>query len=685
MAPRKIIIDTDPGVDDILAILLACSALPEELELLLLSVTYGNIDVQNCLRNVVSLFHHVEKEIAWRKQQGKDPGFKTLQQCKPLVAVGPEHPLSDEMLMADFFHGRDGLGDVHESHPHLTPDDTWKALFSNAERSDDPEEAAIAGELVNKDALFRVSKEPSHQEILRLLRENEPDSITIVAIGPLTTLALAAAEDPEAFLRVKEVVVMGGAVDEPGNVRQPARPAAAAAHAEQPPVEEPRFRLIKQAPGPIRDMLNMRNQITPVAEFNTFADTVAAARVYALTSPNPHTTMPPTPPAPLGKPEGEHPPPFLAPYPKKLSKTLRVTLFPVDITEKHMLSRGEYRKTIEPLLAAKSPLAEWTSAFLNATFNKFETLQENASGDTVGLQLHDPLCIWYCMEASDKWRLNQDEDIRIETSGHWTRGMCVIDRRSRRKREDDDMGERDGDSGNWLSGAAGNRIGRCVGTPGEDVFGGYLLKRVFDFAEEWSDSTHRFVVVGDNDRYTAIIKAAVIRIEGPPADSMCGALQMLLKHTAAMLVDVKPDWEDLDFNADHVGEEMLEADDGARYAVDETWPYISMSPDQTPKRASKISVVQNRLYDSDKVKRVVEAAKQRALDVGKPLLAAAVHEIWVTSLNDERLTELLEAVLTQSTTRQQTLEFQGYVKAAKTHVSTVQAASQLSLGASDGQ
>ncbi|KAK4540572.1 hypothetical protein LTR36_009102 [Oleoguttula mirabilis] len=484
MAPRKIIIDTDPGVDDILAILLACSALPEELEILLLSVStypYGNIDVQNCLRNVVSLFYHVEKEIAWRKSQGMDAGFQTLQKCKPLVAVGPEHPLSDEMLMADFFHGRDGLGDVHASHPHLTPDDTWKALFSTAEQSNDPEETAIADELVKKDALFSVSKQPAHQEILRLLRENEPDSITIVAIGPLTTLALAAAEDTEAFLRAKEVVVMGGAIDEPGNVRSPAPPLSAAAVRAQRLVAEPAFRLIKQAPGPIRDMLNLRNQITPVAEFNTFADTVAAARVYALTSPNPHTTMPPAPPAPAGKPDGEHPPPFLAPYPETLSKRLKVTLFPIDITEKHILTRGEYRKTIAPLLASKSPLAEWTTAFLNSTFEKFETLQEGISGDAVGLQLHDPLCIWYCMAAAgdQKWQLNADEDIRIETSGHWTRGMCVLDRRTRRKREDDDVGERAGDSGNWLSGAAGNRLGRCVGTPGEDVFGGYLLKRVF--------------------------------------------------------------------------------------------------------------------------------------------------------------------------------------------------------------
>ncbi len=83
--------------------LLAFAALPEELEVLLIAVTYGNIDVQNCLRNVISLFHHVEQEIAWRKGVGRSPGFEALQKSKPIVAIGPEHPLADTMLMADFF------------------------------------------------------------------------------------------------------------------------------------------------------------------------------------------------------------------------------------------------------------------------------------------------------------------------------------------------------------------------------------------------------------------------------------------------------------------------------------------------------------------------------------------------------------------------------------------------------
>lgn len=166
-------------------------------------------------KNVVSLFYHVEKELDWRHRSGLPIGFNALRQHKPVVAVGPSRPLAEQMLMADFFHGRDGLGDINVSHPHLTPGITWQDFLDHAKQRND---TAVVDELSKKDLLFEPSDEPAHEVMLKLLRENEPQTITIVAIGPLTNLAIAAATDPEAFLRVKEVVVMGGAVHEPGNV-----------------------------------------------------------------------------------------------------------------------------------------------------------------------------------------------------------------------------------------------------------------------------------------------------------------------------------------------------------------------------------------------------------------------------------------------------------------------------------
>lgn len=83
--------------------LLAFSATPEEIDVLLISLTFGNIDVQNCLRNAVSLFHHIEQEIEWRSKNGKELGFDTLRASKPMIAVGAQEPLAEQLMMADFF------------------------------------------------------------------------------------------------------------------------------------------------------------------------------------------------------------------------------------------------------------------------------------------------------------------------------------------------------------------------------------------------------------------------------------------------------------------------------------------------------------------------------------------------------------------------------------------------------
>ncbi|KAI0125549.1 inosine-uridine preferring nucleoside hydrolase [Xylariales sp. AK1849] len=436
MAPKtRVIFDTDPGVDDMLAMLLALAASPEEMELVMISVTYGNVPLKSCLKNVMAMFHVLGHEMQWRKSQGKPEGFGALRAFKPIVAIGPEHALEEDILMEDGFHGSDGLHGVHAAHPHLEPEDTWKSLFDEGESTpaEDPSFYSY----------FTPSKTPAHKEILRILKEEPEDTITICAVGPMTNLALAAAEDPEVFLRVKEVCVMGGAVEVPGN-------------------------------------------ITPVAEFNTYADAIATARIFALTSAVPASTMPDVPQK-IAK---------LPAYPEKLSKRLKLSLFPLDITTPHLLNRGYFFDTVTPHVKEDSPLAIWINTIMTGVFRQIERMVGN--DPEPGLSLHDPLTVWYNITYGDPgWRLakNAPEDIRIETSGQWTRGMHVSDQRGRKAApgegsavgvevgpegtSDVAIDEIPGDEFGWLSAKRGNRINRYVGSPGFDKFAPYLMERLF--------------------------------------------------------------------------------------------------------------------------------------------------------------------------------------------------------------
>jgi inosine-uridine nucleoside N-ribohydrolase len=165
MTTQKIIFDTDPGIDDAMA-LLFIEASPA-LDLVAVTTVFGNADIDTTTRNALYLKHRFGLTA---------PVFKGTD--KPLTR--PRNP------SPTFVHGENGLGDVE-----LT--------------------GLVAAEPEAK---------PAHQAIIDLARAN-PGEITLVAVGPLTNLALALRADPEVAALLKGVVIMGGAfgvAGKPGNV-----------------------------------------------------------------------------------------------------------------------------------------------------------------------------------------------------------------------------------------------------------------------------------------------------------------------------------------------------------------------------------------------------------------------------------------------------------------------------------
>ncbi len=180
--PRRIVIDTDPGVDDAVAILLALAS--PELEVVALTTVTGNVHLDKTTLNARRLL-----ELAGRPDV--------------VVAAGMAEALAGSPAHEGGVHGEDGLGDLAWDEPRVPvhPDDAV--------------------------------------EVLRAAIEAGP--LTIVAIGPLTNLAVLLARHPGIDECVERVVIMGGA--------------------------------------------SFMGNVTPAAEFNIWADPEAARDVFAARWP----------------------------------------------------------------------------------------------------------------------------------------------------------------------------------------------------------------------------------------------------------------------------------------------------------------------------------------------------------------------------------------------------------------
>ncbi|KAK4687522.1 hypothetical protein P7C73_g2605, partial [Tremellales sp. Uapishka_1] len=191
--PAKIIIDTDPGVDDVLAILLGLAS--PEIDVALISIVFGNTHAPVAHANLLKIYHLLSQEIA--SLPAAEARYARLGgQVKTVLALGEDGPIGGKKAVAAYFHGQDGLSNISETHPAFTP-------------------PALSADEVHDH--LDISKKPAYEEMLDLLRAEPAGTVTIVALGPLTNIAHAFRSDAESFNRVAKVVWMGGALDVPGN------------------------------------------------------------------------------------------------------------------------------------------------------------------------------------------------------------------------------------------------------------------------------------------------------------------------------------------------------------------------------------------------------------------------------------------------------------------------------------
>lgn len=152
---RRVLIDCDPGVDDALALMLAHGS--PDLEVAAVTVVGGNQTLEKVTRNALALTEGIGMDVP--------------------VAAGAAHPMEREPRTAGHVHGESGLGGLVLAEPGSA-----------------------------------LTDEHAVDLIIRTVAESEPGQLTLIALGPLTNLALAARKAPQIVGRVHEVVLMGGAV-----------------------------------------------------------------------------------------------------------------------------------------------------------------------------------------------------------------------------------------------------------------------------------------------------------------------------------------------------------------------------------------------------------------------------------------------------------------------------------------
>jgi purine nucleosidase len=160
---RKIIIDTDPGQDDAVAILLALAS-PEEVEVLGITAVAGNVPLELTQKNA-----RIVCELAGR------PDMR--------VHAGCSSPMRRKLVTAEYIHGKTGLDGHDLPDPTMPLQETHGVDF-----------------------------------IVETLRAEPSGTVTLCPLGPLTNIATAFETAPDIVGRVEEIVLMGGAYFEVGNV-----------------------------------------------------------------------------------------------------------------------------------------------------------------------------------------------------------------------------------------------------------------------------------------------------------------------------------------------------------------------------------------------------------------------------------------------------------------------------------